>query len=110
MSLLNLELKGLREANAELVAENRRLHEKNNHIRHGAKKWKLRAIKAEKQLDNAAAIYTQREADADAHLKWEMDKAKGQLESERLWRMRAEQEATEVKAHAYDLMREKGLR
>jgi len=86
----------------------REMSEKITHIRHGAKTWKLRAIKAEKQLDNAAAIYTKREEDADARLKWEMDKAKAQLEGERIWNSRVKQELLEVKAHAYDLLKEHG--
>lgn len=86
----------------------REMSEKITYIRHGAKTWKQRAIKAEKQLDNAAAIYTKREEDADARLKWEMDKAKAQLEGERIWNSRVKQELMEVKAHAYDLLKEKG--
>ena len=86
----------------------RRLSDKITYIRHGAKTWKLRAIKAEKQLDNAAAIYTKREEDADARLKWEMEKAKAQLEGERIWNSRVKQELMEVKAHAYDLLKEMG--
>lgn len=86
----------------------REMSEKITHIRHGAKTWKLRAIKAEKQLDNAAAIYTQREEDADARLKWEMGNAKAQLEGERMQHRLTKRELLEVKAHAYDLLKEKG--